>query len=179
LATVQTRLRDDAYATQADRPPCLFLVEERCQIYPVRPMRCRAQHSHDRGACERHYLGQQSTMPILREPALLYKSLQIGMRLGLRQAGMQDECLALDRALRIALLDREDALESWLAGKPVFQAAAFPDEANESTHMTQLQQRARGEMRAETTRLIRLITTLRERPGTWALYPHTGRIPPV
>jgi hypothetical protein len=118
-------------------------------------------------------------MPLLREPALLYKSLQIGMRLGLRQVGMQDERLALDRALRIGLMDREDALEGWLGGKPVFQAAAFPDETSEGTHLAQLQQRARGEMRAETTRLILLLTTLRDRPGAWALYPHTGQIPPI
>ena len=91
LAEVETRMHGGFYATtQEAKPPCLFLSQSRCLIYPVRPMRCRAQHSPDRSACERHYLGQQATMPLIRDPALLFKSLQIGMRIGLHEAGLQN-----------------------------------------------------------------------------------------
>jgi Fe-S-cluster containining protein len=179
LAIVQARLLDDTYATRTERSPCLFLIEERCQVYPIRPMRCRAQHSADRDACERHYLGKQTTMPLLREPALLYKSLQIGMRLGLRVAGLQDERLALDGALRLVLLENENAFREWLAGEPVFKGIAFPEEVGEGELLAQLQQGARGDMRAETTRLAGLITSLRTQPGAWGLYPLTGQIPRI
>jgi len=177
LAEVQSRLRDPHYAAQAEKPPCLFLSQEHCTIYPVRPMRCRAQHSPDRAACRSHYLGQQATMPLLREPALLYKSLQIGLRLGLREVKLQNKRLALDGALRLALLEQPDALEQWVAGKTVWDAVALPEEADEGQLLDQFQGRARGEMHAEARRLIQVITTLVEQPGAWALYPSTGKSP--
>jgi Fe-S-cluster containining protein len=177
MAMVQERLQDDAYASRADKPPCLFLEHDRCTIYPVRPMRCRAQHSHDREACERHYLGKQLTMPLLREPAMLYKSMQVGLRLGLRQESLEDVRLPMDGGLRIALSDPDPAVDRWLGGESLFGTVALPEEADERRLLTQMQGQARGEMRAETARLARLITTLVDQPGSWALYPLTGRTP--
>lgn len=47
--------------------PCIH-----CLVYPVRPMRCRAQNSPDVEACRRNYLGQRETIPLFSEIALLY-----------------------------------------------------------------------------------------------------------
>ena len=146
-------------------------------VYPVRPMRCRAQHSPDRKACERHYLGQQETMPLLRQPALLYKSLQIGMRMGLHEAGLQDARLAMDGALRIALLEQPDAIERWLDGKAVFDGVTFPDPGDEEQHLARLRRQARGQVRAEARRLQKIVVSLLEQPGTWTLYSTTGKVP--
>ena len=33
--------------------PCPFLVEERCQVYSVRPLACRAFHSMNKSRCKR------------------------------------------------------------------------------------------------------------------------------
>ena len=177
LKEVEARLRDSAYGAQGEKPPCLFLSEEQCQIYPVRPMRCRAQHSHDRYACERHYLGQQATMPLIRQPALLFKSLQIGMRMGLHEAGLRDARLALSGALRLALLEQPDALERWLDGEAVFAAVELPEEADEGQFLIQLRRQARGQVRAEARALRGTISTLLEQGGEWARYSTTGQIP--
>jgi hypothetical protein len=179
LAEVEARLRQDFYATtQEAKPPCLFLSQSRCLIYPVRPMRCRAQHSPDRSACERHYLGRQATMPLIRDPALLFKSLQIGMRIGLHEAGLQNTRLALYSAMQI-VLERPAALEQWLDGEAVFGDAALPEEADEGQFLVRLMQQSRGQVRAEARRLHPIIATLLERPGTWALYSTTGQVPPT
>ena len=67
---------------------CPFLDQDRCLIYPVRPMRCRAHYSPDVELCRRNYLGQRKTTPVLSEPALLHQSLRMGMRLGLEEVGL-------------------------------------------------------------------------------------------
>jgi hypothetical protein len=99
------------------------------------------------------------------------------MRLGLRQLGLTDERLALDDGLRIALSDQEVALGQWLTGTPILKPAALPETSDETALLSRMQMRARGEMRSETARLMRILTTLRDRPGAWALYPETGQIP--
>jgi hypothetical protein len=177
LADVQARLRDNAYGSGIAKPPCLFLSQERCLVYPVRPLRCRAQHSPDRAACERYYLGRQPAMPLLRDPALLFKSLQIGVRMGMREIGLQDNRLALDSALRLALLEQPDALEEWLKGRSTFNAAALSEESNEGEHLRQLQQQPKSEVRTEARRLSKVVASLIEQPGAWTLYSTTGKVP--
>ena len=178
LAEVQARLHAAPHPSmEKGQEPCFFLHEGRCAIYPVRPMRCRAQHSPDRSACERYVLGQQETMPLLREPALLYQSLQIGMRLGLHEAGLQEARLAMDGALRIVLLEQPDALDRWLDGEAIFDSVAFPDPENEGPLLAQMSRQSRGQVRAEARRLQKIIASLLEQPGAWALYPTTGQVP--
>lgn len=183
LAEVQARLQaapqpsPDSGPAEKGKEPCFFLHREQCVVYPVRPMRCRAQHSPDRDACERYVLGQQETMPLLREPALLFKSLEVGMRMGLHEAGLQEARLAMDGALRVALLEQPDALERWLDGQPIFEGVAFPDPADEEQYLAQLRQQPRGPVRAEARRLHTVIASLLNQPGTWALYSTTGQTP--
>jgi hypothetical protein len=178
LAEVVARLRAAPDTIPVGgKEPCFFLHEGRCAIYAVRPMRCRAQHSPDRTACQRYFVGEQGTMPLIREPALLYKSLQIGMRMGLHEAGLENARLALDGALRIALLERPDAPERWFQGQLVFDGVALPEQADEGQRMTQLRGQAMGQVRAEARRLHNVISSLLERPGDWSLYSTTGHIP--
>jgi hypothetical protein len=179
LSEVRARLQAAPQpATKAAKELCFFLHEGRCAIYPVRPMRCRAQHSPDRDACERYVLGQQETMPLLRQPALLYKSLEVGMRMGLHETGLQEIRLPMDSALRVALLEQPDAADRWLNGEPVFEGIAFPDPADEEQLLAQWRRQPRGQVRAEARRLHRIVVSILERPGTWALYPTTGQPPP-
>jgi Fe-S-cluster containining protein len=177
LAEVLARLRAAPDKGAERKAPCFFLHEGRCAIYAVRPMRCRAQHSPDREACERYFVGEQGTMPLIREPALLYKSLQIGMRTGLHEAGLQDVRLAMDAALRVALLKEPDAPQRWLQGQAVFDRAALPERADEGQLLAQLRRQARGQVRAEARRLHKVLLSLLERPGAWALYSTTGESP--
>jgi hypothetical protein len=175
LPMVRTRLKEvDGPKEEGEtKTPCLFLSHDRCLIYPVRPLRCRAQYSPDAEACELSYLGQRETMPLLGEPALLYKSIQIGIRLGLNQVGMQSSRLTLRKAIAIALREA-DAFERWLDGELVFEHNSFADETGEEHLVAQFARRAKHQVRAEGKRMQRAITVLLEQPGTWALYSTRG-----
>jgi len=177
LAQVEARLeRTNAVAKgtagnerTATKLPCLFLAQDRCLIYPVRPMRCRAQNSPDAQACRRNYLGQRETMPLLSELALLYKSLRIGIRLALREAGLQSAPLALTGAVVIAL-EQPDAFDRWLNGEPVFEEVVLPHEADEERFLAQLARQAKHRVKTERRRLGKVTAIFLESPGTWALY---------
>ena len=184
LADVQAHLRQIDLATRElsgeetkdVRLPCLFLDRNRCLVYPVRPMRCRAQYSPDAGACERNYLGQRETMPLLKEPALLYKSLQIGMRLGLEELGLPNTRLALRRAMAIALGDTR-VFERWLNGEQAFKDAVLPEEPDEARSLARFARQAKRQARAEATQLHRVMSTLLENPGAWTAYSISGVVP--
>lgn len=170
LAATLRALRNDPKA------PCLFLSREYCIIYPVRPMRCRAQHSPDVGACRRSYTGQRPTFPLLREPALLFKSIATGIRLGLRDAGLQHAPLSMAKAMTLALEDAQ-ALERWLAGEPVFREAAYPGTGGEERDLGRLARHARPELQSEQAQLQPVLSTFGERPGAWYRYTTSGTAP--
>jgi Fe-S-cluster containining protein len=186
LANVQAHLRQVDLATKdlsdkertERRLPCLFLDREHCTIYPVRPMRCRAQYSPDAGACERNYTGQRGTIPLLKEPALLYKSLKIGMRLGLEQLGLSSARLALRRAMAIALADTQITAR-WLDGEQVFKDAVLAEEADEARSLARFARQAKHQVRAEARQLHRVMAMLLENPGAWTDYSISGVVPPL
>jgi hypothetical protein len=156
------------------KTPCLFLHQERCLVYAVRPMRCRAQHSPDRDACRQSYLGTRETMPLLREPALLFKSIQTGMRLALRELGVQHTNLALTGAVRIAL-GEPGSLERWMSGQAVF--AEYPDDTGEEHALDRLARQAKRQLQSEARALQRVLSLLTEQPGAWAAYTTSGTMP--
>lgn len=41
---------------QKDQTPCIFLSHHACDIYPVRPLVCRAWHSLDKNGCKKAFL---------------------------------------------------------------------------------------------------------------------------
>ena len=111
-------------------------------------------------------------MPLLSDPALLYKSLQIGLRLGLEQAGLQNARLALAGAMTIAL--EPDAFERWLDGEPVFEKVEYPEETEEGHSLTRFARQAKGQARAERRSMQQVVSAFLETPGAWALYSTSG-----
>ncbi|GJL81846.1 MAG: hypothetical protein DHS20C01_14800 [marine bacterium B5-7] len=90
---------DEAYIeTEGARmpvSPCPLLENDRCLIYPARPIACRTQFSMDSGQCHRAYEaartgGGDSTYQRLGEPAVIgiaaREAIQTGKRIFLRQA---------------------------------------------------------------------------------------------
>jgi Fe-S-cluster containining protein len=102
------------------RLPCALLVNDRCSVYEVRPVKCVTYYSCDAGACER-----KDTPPLFMPPLILGDGIQAGVRKGLEQAGLSGGRYELCAALRIAL-DVPDAAERYLAGEPVFYGALLP-----------------------------------------------------
>ena len=175
LDRVKARLQDEEKPGLSQKPgfsdkaPCLFLHKDRCTIYPVRPMRCRAQNSPDAELCRQNYTGQRATMPLLSEPALLYKSLQMGLRVGLRDVGMQSAPLRLTKAIRLAL-EMPTIWEQWFEKENVFADALYPEPVDESRLIDEFMRTSRSQVWAERETMQRVVLTCLNAPGTWARY---------
>jgi hypothetical protein len=161
-----------------NKAPCLFLHQDQCTIYPVRPVRCRAQNSPDAELCRQNYAGQRKTMPLLSEPALLYKSLRMGLRLGLRDAGIQSEPLRLTETVRLAL-DTPDIWTQWFEDKKVFTDVVYSEPDDESRLIGQFMHQSQHLVWAERETMQRVILTCLNAPGTWARYGVNGITSPV
>jgi hypothetical protein len=176
-AQVRAQLAARLRAPRDDpKAPCLLLSQECCIIYPVRPMRCRAQHSPDVVACRQSHAGQRPTFPLLREPALLFKSITTGIRLGMRDAGLEHTPLSMAKALQLAL-EQPQLLDRWLAGESVFGEAAFPGSRGEDRNLERFARRVRRELRSEQVQLQPVLSVFEERPGAWYAYTTTGAAP--
>ena len=107
------------------RIPCALLVNQRCSIYPVRPLACMGVTSSNAAACEASYRSGW-TRPIPNGPRHLGIAVDVrtGMTESLTHAGLDGSGLDLTIALRIAL-ETPDIADRWLAGEPVFAAAAL------------------------------------------------------
>ena len=117
------------------RQSCAFLVENRCSIYPARPLRCRAVHSRDAGYCgwaaahpeeaaaERKL--REGAGPYVVAPAKIMDAALTGLARACRTLSIDAESLELTAAARIALA--VPGLEEFLSsGDPVFAAATLP-----------------------------------------------------
>jgi len=158
------------------KAPCLLLSRECCIIYPVRPMRCRAQHSPDVAACRQSHAGQRPTFPLLREPALLYKSIATGIRLGLQDTGLEHAPLSMAKALALAL-ESPSALDRWLAGDSVLGEAVFPGARGEDRNLERFARRTRRELQSEQAQLQPVLSVFEEHPGAWYAYTTSGVAP--
>ena len=103
--------------------PCPLLVNDRCSVYPVRPLTCRGFNSSDALRCQAAVMDKERTQVPVYPPQIRLTSVVLdGMRAGLKEAGLHGDLLELAGALHIALTV-PNALTDWLAGQPVFAAA--------------------------------------------------------
>lgn len=153
---IHIRLSAPPEDRDADKAACLFLQDKRCLVYAVRPLRCRAQTSPDAGLCRQSYLGQRQTMPLLKEPALLYHSLSVGLRLGLRDAGLQNTPLRLTPAIRLAW-DASQAWIQWLNGASFFAQVIYPQDTQEETLIARFMRQNRARLAAEQQTMQQII----------------------
>jgi Fe-S-cluster containining protein len=111
-------LRQDRWA--AKRVACPLLVNQRCSVYPVRPLTCRGFNSTDARQCERSFKEREPVQVPTHAPShRLATFVLAGMRAGLGEVRLQDDLLELTAALRVALTF-PDAVDRWLAGESVF-----------------------------------------------------------
>ena len=114
------------------RIPCVFLMDDACTIYPVRPLQCRGGYSEDEEYCRDLLDDREATQQAVAEgsrdgryllvPKMLYDSAQVGMAAALKAEGLNADPLDLTAAMAIALAD-PDVTEKWLSGWPVFAPA--------------------------------------------------------
>jgi Fe-S-cluster containining protein len=101
--------------------PCPLLEEDRCLVYPWRPLMCRAMHSLDREHCRTSFTaGDLSGEEYYLHRHVFPISVSAGLTEGFRELGCQMPVLDLARALGQVLLEPWMA-ERWLQGEKVFQ----------------------------------------------------------
>jgi Fe-S-cluster containining protein len=117
----QTRGMDSVQRARTGLP-CALLVDNRCSVYPVRPLSCQGWNSFDVAKCEQSSARPLTTIPSDAMQIALCHTIRQGLKEGLGQAGLSGADLELTAALRIALNDPESAAK-YLAKEPVFEAA--------------------------------------------------------
>jgi Fe-S-cluster containining protein len=104
-----------------DKTPCIFLKEDDCSIYPVRPFICRAWNSLDQSVCKSSFLSGNHNAEIETSPVRnymfstareIFQEMDIQMLLN---TGLYDIPGAI-----LDCLAHVDSLERWCISKPVF-----------------------------------------------------------
>lgn len=114
------KTKEELAATRATQP-CPLLEEDRCLVYPWRPLMCRAMHSLDREHCRRSFAaGDLSGEEYYLHRYVFPLSISAGLIEGFQELGCQMPVLDLARALGQALLEPW-LVERWLQGEKVFQ----------------------------------------------------------
>jgi uncharacterized protein len=102
--------------------PCVFLKDNRCSVYQVRPMTCRGYNSSDPRCCQDLVSGAKYVeVPIYAPQQRLYTFVLDGLRAGVEESKLEGGLLDLIAALNVALTP--DAESRWLAGEKVFASA--------------------------------------------------------
>lgn len=129
LTALQNQARNNATRAQHLSPTqysiaritCMFLIDNQCSIYEVRPATCRTYHSLDVDACERKYI-----MPAMRQGALAVRGLLLGAQaflnamLGaLRKQRMDSNTYELAHSMH-TLFTVSNAFALWRQGKKPF-----------------------------------------------------------
>ncbi len=104
---------------------CAFLADDRCLVYPVRPLRCRAYNSLDAQSCRTIYEtgNLETTIDYYYPQREIPFLVQTGLRAASQACGCDSAILDLTSAMRIALGGKRRAAEEWLNGKPIFSPA--------------------------------------------------------
>ena len=112
--------KEELAAARHDQP-CPLLEEDRCLIYPLRPLMCRAMHSLNREPCRTSLAARD----LSGEECYLHRyvfpmSVSAGLSEGFRSLGCQMQVLDLTRALGQVLLEPW-LVDHWLKGEEVFR----------------------------------------------------------
>lgn len=100
--------------------PCPLLQAQRCPVYPVRPLVCRAMHSLDAGQCEASLrAGDLTSGAYYAERHELVLAIVQGLRAGCQTCDCQAGPLNLAQAL-LDYFRQPEPRERWIRGEAVF-----------------------------------------------------------
>lgn len=104
--------------------PCPLLREERCAVYPVRPLLCRAMHSLEAEQCHLDLMGQKFlNFEFYSHRYEITLSVSAGLAAGSQAIGCQSGALDLASAIQ-DFFAYSRPVEGWLQGEHVFRAVA-------------------------------------------------------
>lgn len=123
IADVYSRTRDhNAQERLLQHESCPLLVDNRCSVYEVRPLSCRAAVSLDADACRRAYAGEKVKINMPQSYFEALKTTSLLLLATMSAAGLDCRSYELNAALHIALSE-PDAEQRWLNGENIFAVA--------------------------------------------------------
>jgi len=102
--------------------PCVFLEEDKCSVYEVRPLICRALHSLDREGCRAAVHAKHSKVAFVGYSHRYYVFQAV--RSAIRQTCDEMDCQTQEMTIARALADYFDHPEpsdAWIHGDEVFK----------------------------------------------------------
>ena len=100
--------------------PCPLLQAQRCMVYPIRPLVCRAMHSLDAGHCESSLrAGDLASGAYYSQRQEMVLAIARGLLAGCRAMGCQSGTLDLAQALQ-DYFRQPDPRERWIKGDALF-----------------------------------------------------------
>lgn len=103
------------------KTPCIFLENEKCSIYNVRPFICRAWHSLSIDQCKRAFESGDQDAEIDSTPfrGLILGALREGLSHMCESLGCESKPTDLPTSLK-TILSHSDPCEAWIKGEILF-----------------------------------------------------------
>ena len=123
IADTYSRTRDNNTQERLlQHESCPLLVDNRCSVYEVRPLSCRAAVSFDADACRRAYAGEQVKINMPQSYFAALKTTSLLLLATMSAAGLDCRSYELNAGLHIALSE-PDAERRWMDGENIFAIA--------------------------------------------------------
>lgn len=123
-----------AEARYGRHAPCPLLESQRCRIYNIRPLPCRAQYANSRQQCEACLDDGEGDVAFLADPKATSTYLSLGIDAAIKnRLKFNIEMVELSGALRTALLDFDNVAADWLSGgNPFVESQVQPSDLSMS-----------------------------------------------
>ena len=104
--------------------PCVFLEDDMCRIYEVRPLICRALHSLDRDGCRKAVMAKHSKVAFVgySHRYYVFQAVRSAMRQTCDDMGCQTREMTIARAL-MDYFHHPEPTDAWIQGAEVFKGA--------------------------------------------------------
>lgn len=113
----------NAFQRKKAKQPCALLVDNKCSVYPVRPLACKGWNSLNVQDCETAFNSDtESDIKTLIAPIVITNSVSLGISNSLKQVQLNSDVLELNAALKIAL-SKYNIGEKFLDSKNTFKDA--------------------------------------------------------
>ncbi|MFN8575975.1 MAG: YkgJ family cysteine cluster protein [Candidatus Sericytochromatia bacterium] len=113
----------NAFQRKKAKKACALLIDNKCSVYPVRPLACKGWNSMSVKDCEDAFnSGEEKNIQAFAPPLVITNSVSIGISNSLKNNGMNSDNLELNSALKI-VLEKYNVSEKYLEGKNIFREA--------------------------------------------------------
>ena len=104
--------------------PCVFLEDDRCSVYEVRPLICRALHSLDRQGCKEAVRARRQKVAFVgySHRYYVFQAVRSALRRTCAEMGCQTREMTIARAL-VDYFDHPEPSDAWIQGAEVFRGS--------------------------------------------------------